>query len=491
MDSSGLDGRRPPRGGELGRHRRTLAISLLVVALGYFVGGKAGLLLAVGNASVSAVWPPTGIAIAALLLGGPELWPAVFVGAFWVNITTTGDIPSSLGIATGNTLEALVGAYLAKRFAGGKDFLGRPQSVLTFALLSGLLASTVAATIGTTSLTLVHLARPGAFFSVWTPWWLGDAVGAAEVTPLILAVALRLTQPASIVPAAGRIEAVALALVTVAVALVVFTRAPTTFLGGYPLVFLVIPPSIWGALRFGSLGATTSVSTVSVIAILATVSGAGPFATLSPGVSLLALRIFIGSLVLTALLVAADVVQHRRLENELNRTRKELQRMLRERTAQLDAAKSLANVGDWSYSVVSRKMVWSDEIYRIFGYGEERFPVVLESALDRMRPADRASFLRELADAVGSTTPMNRPSEGRKYRLELPTGETRTVLSTIEVTAMENGRVTRVSGTVQDISERQRIEDELQRLQRGQEAPPEFEGGFSTWVIPWMQKRSP
>src|SRR5579863_6903026 len=88
--------------------RLRLALSLVALGSSYVLAGKVGLFLAVGNASVSAVWPPTGIAIAALLLGGAELWPAIFAGAFIVNITTTGDIASSLGIASGNTLEALV-----------------------------------------------------------------------------------------------------------------------------------------------------------------------------------------------------------------------------------------------------------------------------------------------------------------------------------------------------------------------------------------------
>jgi integral membrane sensor domain MASE1 len=464
------------------------ALAMLLVGTSYFVAGKAGLFLAVGNASVSAVWPPTGIAIAALLLGDSTLWPAIFAGAFFVNLTTTGDLASSFGIASGNTLEALVGAFLANRYAGGRQMLARPGTVAIFALLSGFVAATVAATVGTTSLTLAHLARPDQFLTVWGPWWLGDAIGAIEVTPLLLAVASRVSAPHPLFSAPSRWEGLSVAVVTVAVALVVFARAPETLVGGYSLIFLVLPPSMWAAIRFGSLGAVGSVSTVSVIAIVATVAGNGPFASLPPGVSLLALRIFIGSLALTALLVAAEVAQHHRLETELNRARKELQRMLQERTAQLDAAKSLAVVGTWTYEPVSEKVVWSDEMYRILGYGEDRFPVVLGRSLERMPPEDRAAFLRELGAVLGSSDARGFPLPEHRYRLELPGGEVRTILSQLTVAASENGRATRISGTVQDITERQRVEDELRRLRAGEGSDPRTRGPFLTWMIPWMDE---
>lgn len=479
-----------PLGVPTGRGRWVrLALSLLLLGATYFLAGKVGLFLAVGNASVSAVWPPTGIAIAALLLGDFSLWPAIFAGAFLVNVTTTGDVTSSLGIATGNTLEAVVGAYLALRFAGGKRVLATPRNVAVFALLSGFLASTLAATIGTTSLTLAHLAAPSNFFGVWGPWWLGDAIGAIEVTPLLLAVAQRLGKPYPVLSAPARWEPFGVGAVTVALALVVFARTPTMALGGYPLIFLVVPPIIWAAVRFGPVGAVGSVSAVSVIAIIATVTGNGPFATLPLGVSLIALRIFIGSLAITALLVAAEVLQHHRLESELNHTRKELQRMLQERTAQLDAAKSLAAVGTWSYEAGSEKIVWSPEMYRILGYGDDRFPVDLGTAVERLVPEDRGVFLGELRSVLGSSEGGTVSLPEHRYRVELPNGERRTVLSQLAVTAFENGRPVRLSGTVQDISERQRIEDELRRLRTGAAPVSGKLADFPMWMIPWMDEQ--
>src|SRR5678816_3480485 len=98
----------------------------------YYLAGRLGLSLAFFHSSVSPVWPPTGLAIAALLILGPRYWPGVTLGAFAVNFATTGHLPSSLGIAAGNTVEALAGAWLATRFAAGKDAFEKGGSVLRF-----------------------------------------------------------------------------------------------------------------------------------------------------------------------------------------------------------------------------------------------------------------------------------------------------------------------------------------------------------------------
>src|SRR5262245_38789862 len=105
-----------------------------IVTLVYFVVGKFGLMLASLHASASPVWPPAGIALAATLLFGYRVWPAIFVGAFLVNVTTAGNVATSFAIATGNTLEALAGAWLVNRFAGGRNAFDRPQGVFKFAL---------------------------------------------------------------------------------------------------------------------------------------------------------------------------------------------------------------------------------------------------------------------------------------------------------------------------------------------------------------------
>src|SRR3954467_12615837 len=162
-----------------------LAIVTLVAAV-YFGAAKLGLALAFVNASASAVWPPTGVAIAALLLLRPQAWPGVLIGAFIANLTTTGTVAASLTIAAGNALEGLAGAWLARRYANGLDAFTRTADVVRFVLLAGLLAPVISATIGISSLGLGGLMPWDAFGAVWLTWWLGDVVGAAVVAPFIV-----------------------------------------------------------------------------------------------------------------------------------------------------------------------------------------------------------------------------------------------------------------------------------------------------------------
>ncbi len=113
--------------------------------------------MAIVNPSASAVWPPTGIAIAALLVLGYRAWPAILVGAFLVNITTSGSVLASLVIAGGNTLEALTGAYLVNRYANGRRAFERARDIFRFIVLAGLVSTTISATIGVASLVLNEL----------------------------------------------------------------------------------------------------------------------------------------------------------------------------------------------------------------------------------------------------------------------------------------------------------------------------------------------
>jgi len=116
----------------------TTPVVILGLAALYFLAGKLGLLLAFVHASATAVWPPTGIALAAFLLLGYRVWPGIFLGAFLVNLTTAGSLATTLSIATGNTLEGLAGAYLVNRWAHGVHAFDRPPDVFKFAALAAL-----------------------------------------------------------------------------------------------------------------------------------------------------------------------------------------------------------------------------------------------------------------------------------------------------------------------------------------------------------------
>src|SRR5207245_5690648 len=161
-----------------------------VVVLGltaiYLLAGKLGLLLAFVHASATAVWPPTGIALAAFLLLGYRVWPGIFLGAFLVNLTTAGSIVTTLVIATGNTLEGLAGAYLVNRFAHGTQAFDRQLDVFKFVALAALSCTTVSPVFRLSSLALGGYADWAEYGRIWLTWWLGDAVGALIVAPVLL-----------------------------------------------------------------------------------------------------------------------------------------------------------------------------------------------------------------------------------------------------------------------------------------------------------------
>jgi integral membrane sensor domain MASE1 len=155
----------------------------VVAFAAYLAAAKLGLVLAFIHASASAVWPPTGIAIAIFLVLGSRMWPAIFSAAFVANVTTAGSVATSLGIALGNTLEGLLAAALVTRFAGGRHVFERPEDVVKYAALAGLGSTMVSATAGVTSLALGGYAAWADYQGIWFTWWLGDAVGAIVVAP--------------------------------------------------------------------------------------------------------------------------------------------------------------------------------------------------------------------------------------------------------------------------------------------------------------------
>jgi diguanylate cyclase (GGDEF)-like protein len=292
--------------------RRLATIAALAVI--YFVAAKLGLRLAFVNASATAVWPPTGIAIAAVLLLGNEVWPAIFIGAFAVNIVTAGSLVTSLGIATGNTLEALAAAFLVNRYGGGRSSFEHPEGVFRFALFAGLVATVISPTVGITGLALAGFAPWSGFGRIWITWWLGDAVGALLVAPVIL---LWNKWPKSWWSPARAREAAAMYITLAGIGALVFGGFFPTDVKDYPLEFLCVPPLLWAAFRFGAREAATGMLLLSGIAVVGTLLGYGPFVRETQHESLLLLQTYAGVVSVTTLTLAAVVAERSRLEGQL------------------------------------------------------------------------------------------------------------------------------------------------------------------------------
>jgi signal transduction histidine kinase/CheY-like chemotaxis protein len=281
------------------------------LALIYFIAGKLALRLAFLHASASPVWPPAGIALAALLVLGFRVSPAIFVGAFLVNLTTLGNILTSLGIASGNTLEALCGAWLVNRFAGGARVFGRPQDVFKFAL-AALVSTTVSPTFGVSSLAVGGFAQWSSYWPIWLTWWLGDASGVLVIAPLLLLWS---------VPATQRtwnqkqvLEVSVLLLLLVVLAETVFGGWLPISARNYPISFICGPIVIWTAFRFTPRETATGIFILSTIAIWGTLHGFGPFILQSENQSLLMLQSWTAALTITAMAIAAAITERNRTQ---------------------------------------------------------------------------------------------------------------------------------------------------------------------------------
>jgi signal transduction histidine kinase/integral membrane sensor domain MASE1/ActR/RegA family two-component response regulator len=290
----------------------------------YVLSGKLGLAFAFLHASATPVWPPAGIALAALLLLGRRVWPAIFIGAFVVNVTTAGSVLTSLGIAAGNTLEALLGAYLVRRFAGGAAAFERAQDIFKLAVLAAMVSTSVSATIGVASLVLTgHAASTNAGW-IWLTWWLGDLSGILLLTPLIVLWGRRSSDEPF---RERRSELVTLLAVVVAAAVLVFGGVLPEGWRQLPTAFVSIPPLLWAAYRFGPRVTSLALVALFAVAVAGTLSGAGPFSPYAPSVSLPLVQAFLAMMALTALPLAAVVAERRRAE-EAARGRREQLRVL-------------------------------------------------------------------------------------------------------------------------------------------------------------------
>jgi signal transduction histidine kinase/ActR/RegA family two-component response regulator len=291
-----------------------LPFLILGVAAAYFGSAKLG--LSMGSVEqVTAVWPPTGIALVAFLRLGNRVWPGVFVGAFLANITAHEPLPTACGIALGNTLEAVVGAWLLGR-AHFDETLGRLKDVLGLALLAACVSTTVSATIGVTSLCLGEVQSWDKFASLWSLWWLGDAMGDLVMAPVLL---VWFAERPGRWPRSKLIEAGLLMTGLMTLGLVVFLRRFPTGTEHFPLEYTIFPFIIWAALRFGQRGAASVTFVIAALAILGTIQGSGPFAKGPVHENLLLLQLFMAVVALTALLLAASTTERRRLRTELEK----------------------------------------------------------------------------------------------------------------------------------------------------------------------------
>src|SRR2546426_3612150 len=414
---------------------------LLVLTGVSSLAGTFGLSLAFVHASGSAVWPPRGIALAATLLLGYRVWPALFRGAFLVNVTTAGSVWTSLGIAGGNTLEGLLGAFLVRRFANGLKVFDRARDIFTFGVLAGLGAAAVSATVGGTTLSLGGYASWEGLGAIWLTWWLGDVAGALVVARVLILWGLdrtvRLTR-------AQVLELLLLLGSVLPVGEGVLGGLESAWAWNYPLEFLCIPPLVVAAFRFGQREAATCVALLSVIANWGTLHGLGPFVRYTPNESLLLLQAFMGTMAMMTLLLAAIVKGHAQTEAALARV------------AAIVESSDDAIIGKTLDGMIAS---WNAGAERLYGYAARevvgRWPIALvippehrdelSMILERLARGERVDHYETAYETVQMTR----------------AGQRIDVSVTVSPIRDAEGRIVGVSSIARDITHRKQIEAAL------------------------------
>ncbi|PKN17015.1 MAG: hypothetical protein CVU71_17875 [Deltaproteobacteria bacterium HGW-Deltaproteobacteria-6] len=363
---------------------------MIAAAVIYFITARLSLLLAVGNTNATSVWPPSGIALAVVLLWGYKMGPAVFVGAFFANVLAlkgAGLAPAyylaaSLTTAFGNMLEGLIGAWFIRRFAATENPFNTIRELFVFIIFGSLLATLVSPSIGVVSFCLATGQWPVAS-QMWLTWWLGDAAGILIISPMIIMLTKKVPQT---ITGAQLIEAVMVFVVLMITTGVIFGY-------DYQLDYLIIPPLVWIALRFGRLYSAAAVILVSGIAILSIIGGAGSLTGQLSQKSLLYLQTYIG--VISIITLCLSVLTHERSESEKSRStaRKQLYDIIEFLPDATFAVDTRGKVIAWNRAMevlsgISKKdMIGKcDYEYAIPFFGERR-PILIDLVMKESDPA--------------------------------------------------------------------------------------------------------
>jgi len=458
---------------------------MLAVAALYYGAARLGLLLAFEKTNASPVWPPSGIAFAAVLLVGNRVWPGILLGAFIANVQvflanqaadTLTILSVSSFIATGNTLEAVSGGFLFDRWIGSDRSLSRTQDVFRFVIVAFLMCL-ISASIGSTSLLLGGIAPWTIYRTVWFTWWLGDTTGVLVVTSLLLT----WRQQSKVQWNSLRLlEAISLLVGLFLASQIALGKWRISDVSNYPLGFVLIPFIAWAAFRFNVREATTVALLVSGLAIWSTVHGFGPYVRSTVNESLLLLQTYTAVVTTTILVMATLVAERQRAEVELRKAYDELERRVMERTAELKKAnevlleeiierrkaeKKFRAVAETANDAIVSADSRGEIIYfnraaeRIFGYsatdavGEPLTFLMPE----RFHDAHRQGLTRFLstgeAHVIGKTVELSgRRSDGSEFPLEL------------SLASWKSEEGTFFTGILRDLTERKKAEAKFRGL---------------------------
>jgi PAS domain S-box-containing protein len=439
--------------------RRALArqaAEIAAVAFLYFLSGKLGRTVAPPPGIATVFWPPSGIALAALLILGNRVWPGVWLGAFlennWaaVDVTSFRSIASFLavgiGIDTGSLLQALAGAALVRRYIGFRTISDRLNHTVSFiSIAMGMCL--IGCTFGVVSLWLGGALPTSELLGRWWTWWIGDACGVLVIAPLILT---WWRSPYPDWSPAQWIEAALLYAGVIQFTTAIFVLWQPAGQSRYPADLLILPMVAWVAYRFTQREMTLVVATVLGIALWGTIHGSGPYRGSSPWSTLPVLQAFIGILSILSITICAVITERKDAGEALQTS----ERWLRE-------CQRISRIGSYVFDIRSDSWTGSESLDEIFGIGPN-YQRNIEGWGALIHPEDRQRFLDHVKnEVIGEGKEFS-----REFRIVRPGGGVRWVLGQGAVSRDVRGVPVRIAGTVLDITERRNIEAELIQAQK-------------------------
>ena len=417
-----------------------------LLALAYFVTAQIGLSLSLLDHSVTVFWPPSGIALAALLLYGYRLWPGVFFGALCANWVSNWSFLPVFGMATGATIEAFLGAYLLNHYARFSVNLDEARDIFRLLWRGGIISTLASAVIGALCLIWAGGIKWPQYPQTMLFWWMGDALGVMLFAPIIIAF---LSHRPFSWTSAYRKQAILMFGILLVMTFLVFTDLSKDLFGRQFRVFMLLPMIVWAALSFNSRVVGLVLLIISFTSLFSAASGHGYFGFRSFD-NVLDLWGFLLTLAVLGLTLSAVNYQRNRVRINLERSQSNLKR-----------AQHVSKVGSWELDLVKNKLEWSDETYRIFGLAIAS-PLSLELFFSYIHPDDLAKVVTAWGSAL----------LGEPYNLEhriLVHGETKWVRELAEMDFDANGKAIFSLGTVADISESKLAESALIESRQNQQ----------------------
>jgi PAS domain S-box-containing protein len=455
----------------LSTFRGPYLIQFTVFLAAYCIAGKLGQATAnIRSSNLGPVWPAYGIALAAFLVCGYRVWPAIALGAFLIAFFSPVTHLAALGQAAGATLAAFSGAFLLQRVAKFDKSLSRLRDALALVGLGALGSALLSASIGTSVLYATQVHPYSGLGSAWLIYWLGDATGVLLITPLVLTLPdfLRSLHRTRIT------ELAALWLAVTAACFLIFGEPNLVPVRLHVLAFTVLSFVMWAAIRFGVSGAALSILLIATIATVETALGAGPFALSTPFTNAVLLDTFFVVLSVTGITLASVIAEREQAQRERERSvreqgaleaRLEAEQAVRASEERLRLAQQAAGIGTFERNLRTGVVTWTPEMESLYGLPPGGFGQTQTAFEDLIHPDDRARVM-VLVESALKTGQQTRA----EWRVLWPDGTIHWIAGRWQVFMNESGEPFRVVGVNMDITARKRTEEALLEVNRNLEA---------------------